>query len=705
MNKRTRELLRRLSEQKGRLTIEAVAKEFHVTERTVRNDLRELNDFLSGNGYQEVGVGKGGVLEPGTDIAETKELKVEEDIYTYRLSKEERDDIVAAILINASPSVTINGLADQLQVSRATITHALNGIKDSLDAQGLRVSTYSNKGLYVEGTEYDKRRALYRLVWKMADISRVDDLRFPHYPGIDLNQTVTPEQRKVICRIINEQEHLRETFLTDQSFAKLQCYIMVGMMRTAAGVLLESPPADESCYPLAEGLMSYISHYCGLVMSENEVRALSDFLATLRYTRKKSSPEIIRIQMVTHRYIAAVSETLQVNLTTDLRFYENLSNHLTSILKSDTYLDENPLVSQIADDYPNVFGAVRLHRGILEECCGRALSRVELEYIVVHICTAIERITNNQRELSVVLVCGSGVAASRLLYERLSRQFRVIAMFSSHDMEGIQNCGADLIISTVPLREAPMETVVVTPMLTKEDTLRIFAKTEEIRKRWNQVLRPQAAAADQPRQLLREIQGIIREETQEQDSPLLRRVTDELTRYFGLGEKGADAAPLLGQILEPELVQVDVPCRSWREAVELSARPLLDRGYFEARYVDRIFDIIYQNGPYMVMARELLVAHASFRDGTKKMGMNLVRLSDPVDFGEKDYQKGIRYVCCLSPVDSASHLQALMNLTNLFGDDDWRPLVDRARSPQEVLDVIRDYERQVPQEPATSLHR
>ena len=262
-------------------------------------------------------------------------------------------------------------------------------------------------------------------------------------------------------------------------------------------------------------------------------------------------------------------------------------------------------------------------------------------------------------------------------------------MFSSHDTTSIRNCSADLIISTVPLRDTAIETVQVSAMLTKEDSMRVLNKAAEIRKRWGQVLHPPAPVKD-PRRLLRTVQTIIREETGEKNGILSRRVTEELRNYFDLAEDGE--AVLLHQVLTPEFIQVDVECRSWRQAIEISAHPLLEKDYINARYIDRVFDIIAENGQYMVVAKGLLLAHASFRDGVNKLGMNLVRLATPLNFGDEDFQKNIRYVCCLSPVDPNSHLQALMNLTNLFGDGAWRSRLDQASGSQEVYDLICRYE-------------
>lgn len=694
MNKRTRELLRELTASKKSVSAAEMAKKFHVSERTIRSDIAEINEFLHKNGYHKISVLKGGVILPGSDIEEVLNLKMEQDIYSYRLSKDERINIASMLLINAVPSVTISDLSRHLQVSRATVTNEMDEIKEALVRRGCRVVTYSNKGLCVKGSELQKRIALYQIIWSLADVTHVDDIRFPHYPGLDLNDAIKPSRRRALCQIINEEEHLFQTFFTDESFARLQCYIITVMLRLGLGALLEPQPLEsEIRYPFAYGLMERISQYCGFAMSEDEIRALSSFLDTLRYSKKKADPEIIRIQMVTRRFITAVSETLNIGLTGDLEFYQDLSNHLTSILKNKEFVDENPLISQIATEHPNIYRVVQAHKHILEECCGRTLNRIEQEYIVIHICVAIERITNHQRELSVALVCGSGIATSRLLYEKLSRHFNIIALFSSHDAAGIQKCGADLIVSTVPLQMDQIETVVVSAMLTPEDMLRVFAKADEIRRRWDRLLKPEnGPPTHYPRQLLRSLQSIIESETGRTDTRLYRRITESVMDYFDLSEASKDTL-LLRHLLSPELIRMDVVCGDWREAVYQSARPLLKQGYIDPIYVDRVFELIEENGAYMVMAKELIVLHANYQDGSHKIGLSLLRLRHPLDFGAEDYQKQIRYVCCLSPVDSFGHLQALMNLTNLFGDADFCAEAAQAASSSDLYNVICRHEK------------
>ena len=84
--------------------------------------------------------------------------------YTYKLSKEERRMLAAAILINTKDHITLSQIADILYVSRATIINDLDEVKRMLESGKLKVISHSNKGLRLEGLEGDKRLFLLRVM-------------------------------------------------------------------------------------------------------------------------------------------------------------------------------------------------------------------------------------------------------------------------------------------------------------------------------------------------------------------------------------------------------------------------------------------------------------------------------------------------------------------------------------------------------------
>ncbi|HBG56273.1 MAG TPA: PTS sugar transporter, partial [Ruminococcaceae bacterium] len=83
--------------------------------------------------------------------------------------------------------------------------------------------------------------------------------------------------------------------------------------------------------------------------------------------------------------------------------------------------------------------------------------------------------------------------------------------------------------------------------------------------------------------------------------------------------------------------------------------------------------------------------HAGLGNGSRKMGMSLLRLKRPVPFGSAEFDP-VEFVCCLSAVDSDSHLKAFFDLVNLLRMEPFKQKLHDSETPEEVNEIIRRYE-------------
>lgn len=66
--------------------------------------------------------------------------------------------------MNSPEYTTLNEITERLFVSRATVINDLDDIKAFIHKHDLKVISYPNKGLRVDGRESDKRRFLLSLL-------------------------------------------------------------------------------------------------------------------------------------------------------------------------------------------------------------------------------------------------------------------------------------------------------------------------------------------------------------------------------------------------------------------------------------------------------------------------------------------------------------------------------------------------------------
>ena len=486
MNKRTKDIVGELIRTDQTLTISDLSTHFGVSERTIRNDLNNINDWLGQNGLSLIKLGSNGRIEYRPEIEEVQKFVLENDFYSYKLSKEERKLIMAAILISSSEYTTLAKIADILFVSRVTVINDLDDVKRFISQEKLKVISHSNKGLRVEGEESRKRRMLLLMNRPQREFGQMD------FAGNTLNRLmgIEGEEQEIIRKIINEQEHANNSFMTDDSFHELTLYLSILLKRVRQGEFVEKQDISYNLrYPMAAGILKYLCQYCGVTVTEDEVQYLSMVLSGLRYLKKDDfNGDIVKTQLITRQFIEAVSRTLELDFNNDYVFYENLSNHLQSIFESsDLSFKENPVLRQILDKNKQIEYAVDENRAIVEKYIRRPLSPVELTYIAIHICAAIERKKNKEVAFHVILVCHGGIGTSQLLLERLKKHFnfQIVDIMSAHEVGRIRKGQADMVISTVRLSDCEIDNVVVTPSLDDTDYLKVGHLIDDLRSRKN----------------------------------------------------------------------------------------------------------------------------------------------------------------------------------------------------------------------------
>jgi len=685
MNKRTLSIVQDINRMRDELTITSLADTYDVTTRTVRNDITAINKILDKHDLGLLSYGRGGVVIKGEDFSEILQYLDSGDFYQYKLSKSERKMVAAALLINSTGYLTLATIADTLYVSRSTIINDLDGIKAYIKEGNLEVLSHPNKGLLVSGTERDKRAFLMRISQSM----KTEDV-----PG-DVGRFISVEagNKVTISKIVLEQEVVHERVFNDESFLYVVRYLGILVNRNLQGEYIEPSDAEnDDYYMMALDILKYITQYCGFTTTEDEIRYLSRILSHQRYEGSTvEDPEAIKVQLLTRRFIGRVSEELGIDLTDDYEFFEALANHLISFFSSDKpYLDTPAVVSEVVSDHPDVTEVVRDNIASVSSVMSRDLEEPEIGYVVVHVCAALERKKNREVAFHVVVACHAGIGTSHLLVERLKKHFnfQIVDIISAHEARGVDPTQADLIIATVPLKNCKVEWVVVSPLLSDEDYLRVGNKIDTLRSNRNLPTRIDDRQAT-PAGLMELIVPVVHEIAPEKEEPLVRSIRRVVRSYLNAKkDTGTQVfAPCLHHLLTPDHIQLDVTCSDWRDAVRMSAARLLEQHYIEERYIDAIIANIEENGPYVVLSPGFAVPHDAPECGTVKMGMNLIRLAKPVEFGSEDFDP-VEFVCCLSATDHKTHLKAFFNLVNLLQKPGFKDSLRACSTPLEMSKAI-----------------
>lgn len=669
MNKRIVSMIYELYSANSEISIGSLAEKFKVSQRTVRNDLSAINDLLRENQLGEVRLKSGGKISCGEDFEKILLLISDEDFYTYKLSKEERIKIAASFLVSSSEYITLSAIADSLFVSRATVIHDLDEIKRFVREGNLQILSHPNKGLRVEGLESSKRLFLMKLADQKSPGNRQDVAA----KAVSLQGG----NRIVVQKILNEQEHIHANFFTDAAFHRILLYLGIMINRNLQGEFMEErKKISNNKYHMAQDILKYIVQYCHINTTENEVQFLSELLSNVRYLKNKSvQNNVVQIQMITRQFIGKISDELGINLNDDYDFFESLSNHLTSVFseKAVSY-PENPLIDEIVEGNQDVLEAVNKRKTIIQSCMGRELEGKDLAYIAVHVCAALERKKNKSIAFHVIVACHAGIGTSRLLLEKLKTHFhfQIVDVVSSHEARNLDSGKADFVITTIPLEGCKLDYVVVSPMFNDEDYIRVGNKIDALKNSRHLPSRIEDNEVT-AKGMIERLTPVILEGVPDGGAALMKKVRKVVREYF---HQSAEAeaeifSPYLHHLLDPSHIALDVECKDWKEAVKKSGEKLLEQGYIESRYIDAMINNIEEHGPYVVLSPGFAVPHEGLEAGSIKVGMNLIRLKNPVNFGSEEFDP-VEFVCCLSAVDHKTHLKAFFHLVNMLGREEFK---------------------------------
>lgn len=168
------------------------------------------------------------------------------------------------------------------------------------------------------------------------------------------------------------------------------------------------------------------------------------------------------------------------DLRDDIELKRSLLQHLCSTFSSKDLkiVKKNPLLNTIRSTFPLAFEIALTSTNRVFDTEPYTLSEDEIGYVALHLGAAMERHMPANRHLHVVvLVCGSGNSAARMLESRLEALFgdriAVAKSISYREFEGLDEDDLDdvaFVVTTVPIEKCLRPCILVDFSLSVQDT-------------------------------------------------------------------------------------------------------------------------------------------------------------------------------------------------------------------------------------------
>lgn len=695
MNKRVIDIMFAIIENKEEYNFKNLAEQFEVSQRTIRNEINLINEFFSKNELPEFAINANGNILFVGDKKKTVDvaLEINSDFYTYKLSKNEREIIASIFILNTDGYITINEIANEILVSRQTLINDLEAIKSMFETFGLEIRSNHNKGLKVKGEEENKRNMILHILKEHVIYDGNAEERYQPFPNLVLKSMLARMEQNIFEKIINREEQTREVFFTDSAYTEILYFLMVLVKRLQMGAYVTPRELYENNkFEMSEKILMYLGSYYNFEVTEGEVLYFADFLNKQRCLKEKKqiNGESIKIQMQVNRFVSDISGYMNMDLSRDFLFYENLCAHLeNTLMHSDGLVEKNPVLDILYKNYPEIFKITRKYIHLFEDCAQRALNEDEISYIVMHICAAIER-KKGTTPARAIVVCSGGVGTSQLLVEKLKQQFgfHIVEITTLHNLQEEMAKSVDIVISTIPIRNATFPYVQVSPLLDDSDYLKIQKNTKHLTgSTYEEEVKPQHSAKEILHRMVPLINRYVEEEGNKK--AFIEDMSGILEKLFE--DKTEEHSKYLYEYITPDHVALGVECKDYVEAIEKSAEVLVQQGYVTKGYVEAMIENINENGPYFILWEGFALPHATPEAGVLHRGYTLIRLAKPVYF-RNEREELVEFVCCLSAENNEGHKKALFNLMSLLKKPEFLQELRRMKTNQEVQSCIRKFE-------------
>lgn len=462
MKKLESELISFLFENRDHfVTSQELADVLSVSDRTVRTYVNQMKNLLLENGAEisaKPGYGYQLVIHQpmlfDSFLAQSEIRVICDDRKGVEEAKDRQNYILNKLLLE-DETLLLEELADELYVSRSTISKDFTEVRGLLKPYDLVIMSRPNKGVWIEGNEKNKRHFImtYFFGKNLTNSFQKYMSNSPYFTEINLEE---------MAIIILDECRESKIKLSDFIIQNLVMHLALGIKRLQNGFTLESTMVDTSLVSanereVAQRILERVSSISGVEFPPNEI----DYLALHLMAKSNSSEQALtqnppELEEELHQILKKMEVETGVPVAEDITLRNGLLDHIRPLLvrlKQKIHL-ENPLLKEIKTDYVTVFLWTKYYLGELSYFQGYDVSEDEWAYLTLHLMAAMEKY-NDVKKLQALVICATGLGSAQLLKTRVIKEFgnyiNVVDVRGYYEIDEQSLDNIDLIISSIDL--------------------------------------------------------------------------------------------------------------------------------------------------------------------------------------------------------------------------------------------------------------
>lgn len=688
-------MVKQLMESDKYIPLQQMADEYGISLRTVRADLLQLEDWLRERGVSLARDRSAGVrLRLATGQSEQLALQMGER--PDYMDAEQRVSLLMKQLLQET-SLSVKTVMEELGISKNTLLQDLNEIRERLTGWDL-ILIRDRGQLHIEGSEKRKRRAyLHLLRSEITDdklLRYILDQRGANYsPITPWKDWFEADDAAMLFDTIQRLEEKMGVQFTDAGYSTLILHLLMAMERLKGTHSIEmdreslSELQDHEAYELVKTeVVPRIEGHFQVKLPATEIGYITQHILG---AQKQSLPaEDLVIADLAKQIIVRTEQELGRPLQMIDQIVQGLVIHLKPAIYRAKFglQSKNPLMEQLEAQYGSLLNVLERIVNEVMAPWSVTFDRDEVGYIMFHIGSGLIPPKTPTRK-RVAVVCGSGLGTSAMLKRRVAvifPQVDIVGTYSYKESAEITLQAADAILSTMEISHAlQVPWMKVSPLLNQEDQKQITSFLG---------VSPsgESAAAAAAVQAVNDIFQVVERNAHIHNR---NRLLEELLHLFQGGSRFGEPREEdygLTALLAPESISLGAEAMPWEDAVREGNRLLMQQGVTDARYGEKLIEIISSNKHPFIIRAGVAFPHVYMPECVKRTGFSVMTFREALAFGPSG--QPVWLVITLAAVDKERHVAALGTLLDALNDDVFMAELKSSRDGWEIWQRLREKE-------------
>ena len=436
-------LIIKLLQHNHNIPLAELAQKLNVSTRTIRNDIKLLNDILEDSAFIEIEQGECCFYITDHYELEEKKISLEKMQRDFDSPQKRVAYIIKTLMTNDKPYST-EELAYDMNLGRTTLSNEIKKLNEVLKNYGLSIEGTQNAGIQLKGEELQLRLFILEHIYDMV-----------------YEEEAIQENIQNCIETLFEQYRLEST--TEKNFFH---YVVMSVDRIQSGHSLKY--MDEKFYVLQKSnawdiIQTVANELRPLFNKEISIEEKLFMTIPLAGMRTPTDLENIskmelkqNIDEVVEEIIASIGYELNLYLKKDnlqKDFYYHISFMVNRLQFG--YVLKNPLAEEITKKYPLAYKMAKIAAKVVEEKYHVTVPEDEVGYITAYFGAYIlEYSIVQQKPYKIALICSTGRGTARLIASQLKKLLDHNAemdLYSEKQVSAELLNDYDIVFSTVTL--------------------------------------------------------------------------------------------------------------------------------------------------------------------------------------------------------------------------------------------------------------